>query len=370
MTGAGEQPPTAPNVAPPSGGAPWYPQADRAPKAVSFYVAIFLGLLLVISIGLNLLLLLVSAVGSLTEGIATGSIEEEAGYQVVQIGGERDAPKQILRIPIEGAIAELPSPILGAAGGTVSQVRRNLRLAGREGSVAGVLFDINSPGGGVADSDEVYRLIREFRAEHPDKVVIALLGETAASGGYYIAAACQHIMARPTAITGSIGVIMQTWNFAEAMDNLGIEQVTITSERTPYKDLLSFSRPPSEAEKALLRSIVEELYDRFVTVVDDGRPNMNRAEVVAAATGAIYSAQQARDLGLVDGIGSIDDAVAFISAYEAVGPATLVEQRRLPGLMETLFGVRRVAPQPETALGKVLSASTGSRFLYFWPGGR
>jgi protease-4 len=355
---------------PPAGGAPWYPATERPGRPVSFYVAIFLGLLLVVSIALNLLLLVVSAVGSLTG--ASGVAEEDgANWRLVQIGGDESAPKQVLRVHVTGAIAEAAMPLLGAPGGTVTQVRQNLALAAREESVAGVIFDIDSPGGGVGDSDEIHRLIREFRADHPDKVVIALLGDTAASGGYYIAVACQHILARPTTVTGSIGVIMQSWNFAEAMAEHGIDQITVIPERAPYKDLLSFSRRPTEAELQILRNVVEELYDRFVTVVDEGRPNLDRQEVLALATGAIWAAQQARANGLVDGIGSIEDAHEFVTRAEQVGPARLVERRRVPGLFDSLFGIRRATPPAlDTALHSLLGSTTGPRFLYYWPGGR
>jgi signal peptide peptidase SppA len=157
----------------------------------------------------------------------------------------------VLQIGVRGAIAESGSPVLGAAGGSVSQVKRGLRMAAAD-DVLGVLLYIDSPGGGVTDSDEIWRLIRKFRQEHPQKPVVALFGDIAASGGYYVAAACERITAHRSTITGSIGVIMSGWNFAEAAKKFGVEQIAIKSERTPFKDILSPTRPMRDDERALL----------------------------------------------------------------------------------------------------------------------
>jgi protease-4 len=287
---------------------------------------------------------------------------------MVHVAGDAKAKNKVLRIVIHGAIAEDSNPILGAAGGTVSQVRRALRVAAADGLRA-ILLDIDSPGGGVTDSDEIYRLIRKHRAEFPGTKVLALFGDMAASGGYYVAAAADHIMAQRTSITGSIGVIMSAWNFAEAAKNLGVQQIVIKSARTPQKDLLSPTRPMREDERALLTGIVEELYDQFVDVVDEGRPGLDRAAVLQVATGAIYTASQALEKGLVDSLGDREEAVAWL-ARELGGPVEVIEQRRRPGLRDLLFGAEAGAEPPTTAAGRILFDSTGPRFLYYWQGAR
>lgn len=360
------QAPRGPGEPPPY---PYYQPPPPTSRPVSFYVAIFLALLLVVSVGLNLLLLLVSAVGSFTGGLSVAS-EDDGNYHVVTVGGDREARPRILRVRIQGAISEVSSPLLGTSGGVVSSVARALRLAGRDDSIRAVLLDIDSPGGGVTDSDEIHRLIAEFRRQHDKKPVLALLGDLAASGGYYVAVACNHVMARPTTVTGSIGVIMQSWNAAAALAKLGIEQVTITSERTPYKDLLSPTKPVDQKDLALLRTIVDEMFDRFVQVVDDGRPNMSREQVLRVATGALFSAEQARQHGLIDSIGSEDDALEMLMSYEAVGKAQLVELQRVPTLFDALFSVRGGRPTPESSAAELLRGMTGPRLLYYWTGGR
>jgi protease IV len=357
-------PPPPPGVPPQ---APWPTPAGALPpresRGVSFYVAIFLGLLLLVSAGLNVLLLLMN-VGSLAGGGLGGS---DGTFDEAHVAGDRDSRTKVLQIGIRGAIAEGANPVLGASGGTVSQVKRALKLAADD-DVAGLLLYIDSPGGGVTDSDVIYQAIRRFKQEHPTKPVLAQFGDIAASGGYYIAVAADHILAPRTGITGSIGVIMSAWNFTEAAKKVGVEQVAIKSARTPYKDMLSPTRPLQPAEHAMLLSIVDELFDQFVSVVDEGRPGLDRDGVLRAATGAVYTASQAKELGLVDEIGDQEAALAWFRERLKTDVA-VVELRRRPSFSDLLFqsfGQGR----PAVDVADLLTQSTGPRFLYFWQGGR
>jgi protease-4 len=231
-----------------------------------------------------------------------------------------------------------------------------------------VLLYIDSPGGGVTDSDAIYQLVRTFRRDHPEKRVLALFGDIAASGGYYVAVAAEAIVARRTSITGSIGVIMSAWNFAEAAKKLGIDQVAIKSERTPYKDMLSPTRELAPAERAMLTSIVDELFDQFVSVVDEGRANLDREQVLRAANGGIFTARQAKELGLVDEIGDHDTALQWFR-QQLGKPVTIVETRRRASLADLLFG-SLANKGADGAVAHLLTHSTGPRFLYYWEGGR
>lgn len=353
--GVPPQPPSWPGTAPP-----------REPRGVAFFVAIFLGLLLVASAGLNVLLLLLS-VGSFG---ASGFVDfDGAPFDEVHVAGERGSRQRVLQVPIRGAIAEGQSPLLGAAGGTVSLVRRALRQAGSDDAILGVLLYIDSPGGGVTDSDAIHQLVTAFRKAHPQKPVMALLGDVAASGGYYVAVAAEHILAPRTGITGSIGVIMSAWNFAEAAKKLGVDQIAIKSERTPFKDMLSPTRPLQPEEQRMLTAIVDELYDQFVTVVDEGRAGMDREQVLDAANGGIYTASQALSRGLIDGIGDHDEALAWFRG-RLDRPIAIVEARRRPSFGELLFGLFAPARGVDGAVGHLLTHSSGPRFLYYWEGGR
>lgn len=362
-------PPSPPPGVPPQvpqwpNGWPVQAAAPRESRGVAFFVAIFLGILLVASAGLNVLLLLLS-LGSLT-GSGLGDVDS-AVYDEVYVTGVRGGRDKVLQIGVRGAIAESGSPVLGAAGGSVSQVKRGLRMAAAD-DVLGVLLYVDSPGGGVTDSDEIWRLVRKFRREHPQKPVVALFGDLAASGGYYVAAACERITAHRSTITGSIGVIMSGWNFAEAAKKFGVEQIAIKSERTPFKDILSPTRAMREDERALLTALVDELLDQFIAVVDEGRDTLDRAAATRVANGAIYSASQALELGLVDEIGDLDTVLAWFD--RRLGKAvTIVEPRRRAGLGDLLFGAFG-GKRPEASLPDLLTSSTGPRFLYYWQGGR
>lgn len=362
-------PPGSPLGQPPM---PVYQLPAEGGRSVSFYVALFLALLLIISGGINVVMLLFSAIGPSTAGLADFEPENpEAGYKLVRVGGEKSASK-ILRIRVEGAISEAASPMMGGMGGMVTQVRRQLAFAARSKSIKGVLLSINSPGGGVTDSDEIYRLIKKFRADH-GKPVLAYFGDMSASGGYYIAAACDRIVCRPTTITGSIGVIMSGYNFSEAMKKYGVSTTTIISANTPYKDIMSSSRPMREDERTIMTGIVEEMYQRFVDVVNAGRPELSREEVLSIANGQIYSANQAKANGLVDDILDPDEAMDLIKELAEVENAQLVEQRRLPTFMDVILGqasVRSTTPTLNHTIARYLNQTTGAKLLYFWPGGR
>ncbi|MEZ6038322.1 MAG: signal peptide peptidase SppA [Planctomycetota bacterium] len=365
MSGSSNTPPGVPPQSPhwpaPAGGNAASPRESRG---VAFFVAILLGILLLASAGLNVLLLLLS-VGSLASG-AIG-VDDGGIYDEVHIEGERDVTSKVLQVAVRGAIAEGANPVLGAGGGSVTQVQRALRRAAAD-DIEGVLLFVDSPGGGVTDSERIHAMLKRFRAEHPEKPMMALFGDMAASGGYYVAVAAEHIVAGRTTITGSIGVIMSAWNFAEAAKKFGVEQVAIKSERTPFKDILSPTRQMTDAERAMLTGIVDELYDRFVEVVDEGRPGLDREAVVRAASGAIYTARQARELGLIDDVGSYDTALQWFQGRLG-HPVRIVEHRRRVGLLDMLAGA--AAPSPgATGVESLLLQSTGPRFLYFWQGGR
>lgn len=355
-------PPTPPGVPPqqPNWPAPPAASAARESRGVSFFVAIFLGLLLFVSAGLNVLLLLLS-VGTL----AGGGFDPDGGnYDEAHVAGMIGGEHKVLQIAIRGAIAEGANPLLGASGGTVSAVHRALRYARAE-DAEGLLLYIDSPGGGVTDSDRIYQMLRRFRQDNPEMPVAALYGDMAASGGYYVAVAAEHIISRRTSISGSIGVIMSAWNFAKLAKDHGVEQVAIKSERTPYKDMLSPTRALSENERTMLTSIVDELYDQFVAVVMEGR-GMDRAAVERVATGGIYTANQSLEHNLIDDIGDYQTALDWFETRLG-HEVTIVEQRRRAGLADLLFGMRA---DSAPSVANLLTSATGPRFLYFWQGGR
>jgi protease-4 len=169
--------------------------------------------------------------------------------------------------------------------------------------IKAVVVRIDSPGGAVAPTQEIVDEILRTRKKKP---LIASLGGTAASGGYYIASACEKIVANAGTLTGSIGVIMQLSNVEELMKKIGVRGYNIKSG--PNKDIGSPFQPLSPQGKEILQSLVDNVHAQFVTAVAKGR-GMNEAEVRKLADGRVYSGAQAKDLGLVDQLGSLEHAI-------------------------------------------------------------
>jgi len=171
--------------------------------------------------------------------------------------------------------------------------------------VRAVVLRIESPGGGVTPSQEIYQELTRLKEKKP---VIASLGGVAASGGYYIASACNTIVANPGTITGSIGVIMETVNVQGLLDKLGVRGGVIKAGT--YKDLGSPLREMTAEEQQILKTMLEDVHQQFITAVATGR-NMEEATVRTLADGRVYSGKQAQRLGLVDHLGNLQDAITL-----------------------------------------------------------
>jgi len=169
--------------------------------------------------------------------------------------------------------------------------------------VKAIVVRIDSPGGAVAPTQEIFEEIQRAKKQKP---FIASMGGMATSGGYYIAAACDKIVANPGTLTGSIGVIMQLTNFEELMKKVGVKGFNIKSGAN--KDLGSPFQTMSPEGREILQSLVDNVYSQFVAAVAKGR-GMNEAQVRKLADGRVYSGAQAKDLGLIDQFGTLDDAV-------------------------------------------------------------
>ncbi len=170
-------------------------------------------------------------------------------------------------------------------------------------SIKAIIIRIDSPGGGVAASQEIFR---EIKRTAKKKVVIASLGGVAASGGYYVAIGCRKIIASPGTITGSIGVIAKFSNVEELLKKIGIGLVTIKSGK--FKDIGSPERPMTDEERALIQRVIDNLHQQFIRAVAKSR-NIPVEKVAQLADGRIFSGEQAKKLGLVDKLGNLEDAI-------------------------------------------------------------
>jgi len=225
-----------------------------------------------------------------------------------------------------------------------------LRKFRKNPTVRAIVLRIDSPGGGVVPSQEIYAEILKARTE--DKVkIITSMGNLAASGGYYIAAATDKIVANPGTLTGSIGVIMELANVQGLLEKVGVQSVVIKSGK--HKDLASPFRTMSPEERALLQDVLDDVHDQFIQAVAAGRA-MKVEQVRDLADGRIFSGRQARAVKLVDELGDLQDAIKLAARMVGiVGEPRVIETRKrfsLRDLLDNSFWGKAVAPLTPTGI--------------------
>jgi protease IV len=199
---------------------------------------------------------------------------------------------------------------------------RQLTKYGDDTSIKAIILRIDSPGGGVASSQEIYEEVRRVRSG--GKLVIASMGSVAASGGYYVACVADRIFANAGTVTGSIGVIVQLANVSELLHKVGIESTAITSG--PFKDSGNPTRTLRPEERQVFQALIDDVYQQFIEAVAQGR-NLPLDDVRQAADGRIYTGRQAKDLRLIDELGSLHDAITYAAAtIGIVGKPKLVQE--------------------------------------------
>ena len=211
--------------------------------------------------------------------------------------------KKIARIEITGAIA---SP-------TRKRVLKALKTV-EERKFPALLLRIDSPGGTVGDSQEIYSALKQLQKKTK---IVASFGNISASGGVYIGVGAPHIVANPGTITGSIGVILRGNNIERLLDRIGISFKVIKSG--PYKDILSFDRELTEAEQEILQTLIDTSYSQFVATVAEGR-NLDEETVRSFADGRIFTGEQALELGVVDRLGTEEDARRWAAELAQLDP--------------------------------------------------
>ncbi|WP_096436129.1 signal peptide peptidase SppA [Alteribacter populi] len=210
---------------------------------------------------------------------------------------------------------------------------KQLDAAANDGTVDGIIISVNTPGGGVMESDQIHDKIVEIQEDYRKPVYVSM-GSMAASGGYYIAAPATQVFAHPQTMTGSIGVIMQSINVSELAEDLGIQSEVIKSG--PYKDIMSATREMTDDERQILQDMIDESYDRFVDIIVEGR-ELPRDQVEELADGRIYTGNQAYEADLVDELGDLDDVIEVFRDDIGKGDIDVVEYRQPLGF-PSLFG--------------------------------
>ena len=237
----------------------------------------------------------------------------------------RPAADKIVVIPLSGTITSADSSLLSGSTITPGLVRDYLSKVEKDKAVKAIVFRIESPGGEIEPCQEILWEIERVKETKP--IVVSMVG-TVASGGYYISAKASKIVALPTTMTGSIGVISQVINVEGLLEKLGIQIETFKGGK--YKDMYSGFREMTPDEKIIMQEMVDEYYELFVDVVAEGR-GLSREEVRNLATGQLYSGTKAKELGLVDELGNLDTAINL--ALELAGiEAAVVEYYQPPRL--------------------------------------
>jgi protease-4 len=242
--------------------------------------------------------------------------------------------------------------------------REELQKATKDSAVKALVVRINSPGGTVTASDIMYHELELFRREKGVPVIAAML-DVAASGGYYIALAADSIVAHPTTVTGSIGVIMLSLNAEGLMQKIGVSTAAIKSGER--KDMGSPFRALTPEERAIFQSVIDDLHRQFVAkLVERRHLPVDTARTVA--DGRIYTAEQALSLRLIDSIGYMKDAVAMARRAAGVDEARVVVYRRPRQYRATYYAAgESTRPSMEQALGPLTTViGPGPRFLYLW----
>ena len=250
---------------------------------------------------------------------------------------DNKASSKIALIEVDGVIT---SQALDQAGHSMVQViKAQLKRAEQDDKVKAVILQVDSPGGEVLASDEIARAIAEFQDRPKGKPVVCSMGRLAASGGYYVSAPCRWIVANDLTITGSIGVILSTWNYRGLMDKVGLQPETFKSGK--HKDMLSGSREPgsmTQEERDMVQALINETYAKFTNVVATGRElarGRNQGEGRALsknwpqhADGRILSGTEAFKLGFVDELGTLEDAVRRAKSLAGIRNANLIKYQR------------------------------------------
>ncbi len=234
-----------------------------------------------------------------------------------------------------------------------------LKEYGRHAGVKAIVLRINSPGGGVAASQEAHEAVRKLRAETGKKVVVSM-ASVAASGGYYIACAADRIFANPGSITGSIGVIAEWYNYGDLLRWAKMQSVVIKSGE--YKDAGSPTRPLTDEEKAYFQNLIDNMYSQFVAAVAANR-NMEESQVRGLADGRIFTGLEALENGLVDELGTLQDAVAAAAKLAGIPgePRTISPPKKRLSILDILLGdARSIVPLNHDR------SEAQIRFQYLW----
>ena len=357
ITPAGAYPPPPP---PPP---PYY----RPPQGhgCGFWAGWILAIIFFLAAGFFLFTTVVVSVAKIGS-LATKSTTAGAGLTEKSVEGS--GSDKILLLPVHGIIGEREADsVFSTPESTVQYVHQRLENARTDSAVKAVILDVDSPGGGITASDVICHEIQNFKKDGGRKVVVCM-GDLAASGGYYISTPADWIVAHPTTITGSIGVIMLNFDASLLLTKIGVQDASVKSG--PLKDIGSWTRPMTPDEKAILDKIIAEMLGQFIQVIADGR-KLPKDKVRELADGRIFTASQAKAAKLVDDIGYFPDALKKAKELAKItGNAKLIRYDKsfsFSSFFEAETETLHRGPGLDAALHD-LAFPQGPRLMYLWTG--
>ncbi|MDH3982110.1 MAG: signal peptide peptidase SppA [Kiritimatiellaceae bacterium] len=282
-------------------------------------------------------------------------MDQHPDYQELWSYGEySEESLKVVRIGLEGIIMRgRQQRLLGYEPDMVESILSQIRCATSDEAVKAILLEIDSPGGAVTPSDEIYAALEQFKRDDEERMIMVFIRDLGASGAYYAAMAGDYIMAEPTAIVGSVGVIMQTLNMKGLGEKVGLSSVTIASGKN--KDMLNPFEEVNPEHRQLLQELVDSLQDRFAGIVQQSR-GLETRELL---DGRVYNVVQAREHNLIDGIGYWQDALDKLKSLMDEENVYVIRYCEQPGFFDSLFGAK-------TPVVPDFNAIQSPRFLYMW----
>ena len=327
-----------------------YPPPPPPPRRGGFGRVVLMTFLLLL-LGCSMLLNLVLAAESVGG-------ESSIVQHTLQSGKQTD---KIAVVPLKGLIDP----------NAAAQFNRFLTLAEGDKAVKAVVIEIDSPGGTVTASDEIYHRIKSFKSKKSVPVVVSM-ASLATSGGYYAACGADHVIAQPTTFTGNIGVLMPRYNFSKLMEKYGVEETTIVSTGATFKNAGSSFRPESAEEKAYMQALADSAFVQFKNVVTQGRSAKLKGTIDEIANGKVYTSGDAMNLGLIDQIGYLQDAQTVAQTNAGLSNPTIVQyEEPRPSILSFLLS-KGPAGSPDAVSvnidSKVLHELMTPRPMYLWRG--
>ncbi len=297
--------------------------------------------------------------------------EDALRPQVVEKDPGAFVTDKVALVNVTGLIANMNSSTLLSSGSNpVSDFRETLNAIERDDSVKAVVLRMNTPGGTVTASDMMYRDLLSFKARTHKPVVVAMT-DLCASGGYYLSCAGDYRIAYPSTITGSIGVIIETFNISGTLVKLGISSKAITSREN--KDMGSPFRPMTANDEKLLKGLVDQFYAQFLGIVKASPQHIADADWSMVTDGRVFTGKDAVRLGLIDQLGSLDDAIAKAKQMAGIKLAKIVMYTHQDSVKGSAYAT---APNPTRDINMLninidsstIIPSTHPEFLYLWNG--